>query len=283
MPGDIIGRMPRSALRIEDPRISEAHALVSLRGAGLKLLALRGRLGVGGKPLTEVALTVGSRVLLGGFYPLIVTAVSLPERVYALALGDATPLVIDRVIVLRAINGALQASAGFDPDAEATAWGSERGVHLRHHDGSDELLGAGDATTVGGLRVAVLLVDNLLAEQAATAQQGQFDVALHIVSHYDTVHVYPAHGSAIVFDGFAARLLAELGLIGTPVAWEAVAKALWPEEDDSGILRQRWDQATSRVRKRLREGRVRTDLVRSNRTGLVELYLGPQDRFEDNA
>jgi len=76
-PGDIVGRMPRCDLRIEDPRISEAHALVSLRGPTLKLLVLRGRISVGGKTVTEVALSAGQRFLLGGFYPLIVTSFSV--------------------------------------------------------------------------------------------------------------------------------------------------------------------------------------------------------------
>ena len=41
--GDIIGRIWGAALRLDDPQISEAHALVSMRGTALKLLALRGR------------------------------------------------------------------------------------------------------------------------------------------------------------------------------------------------------------------------------------------------
>ena len=38
--GDIVGRIWSAALRIDDPDISEAHALLSLRGEGLWLLAL---------------------------------------------------------------------------------------------------------------------------------------------------------------------------------------------------------------------------------------------------
>ncbi len=40
-PGGLIGRLPGAALRLDDPLVSEAHALVSLRGRKLKLLALR--------------------------------------------------------------------------------------------------------------------------------------------------------------------------------------------------------------------------------------------------
>ena len=41
--GDLIGRLPSSRLRFGDARVSEAHALVSLRGSELKLLGLRER------------------------------------------------------------------------------------------------------------------------------------------------------------------------------------------------------------------------------------------------
>jgi len=41
--GDLIGRLGTAALHFDDARISEAHAMISLRGQELKLLALRGR------------------------------------------------------------------------------------------------------------------------------------------------------------------------------------------------------------------------------------------------
>ncbi len=49
-PGDIIGRLWSAALHVDDARVSEAHALVSLRGRELQLLALRGRFAVDSTP-----------------------------------------------------------------------------------------------------------------------------------------------------------------------------------------------------------------------------------------
>lgn len=63
-PGEIIGRSPMAALCLEDPQISEAHSLVSLRGQSLMLLGLRGRFRVPGKIQTEVVLTNGLRIEL---------------------------------------------------------------------------------------------------------------------------------------------------------------------------------------------------------------------------
>ena len=39
-----------AALHLDDPRVSEAHAMVSIRGSELKLLALRGRFQIDGLP-----------------------------------------------------------------------------------------------------------------------------------------------------------------------------------------------------------------------------------------
>jgi hypothetical protein len=60
-----------------------------------------------------------------------------------------------------------------------------------------------------------------------------------------------------------------------------MAGLLWDDESDEPVLRARWDQATSRIRKKLRAGRIRSDLLRSTGAGLVELWLGPEDRVED--
>ena len=64
VPGDLVGRIWSAALRLDDPGVSEAHALVSLRGEELWLLGLRGRFLVEGQPRTEVAMAPGMRVRL---------------------------------------------------------------------------------------------------------------------------------------------------------------------------------------------------------------------------
>ena len=51
-PGDLIGRLWRADLSIDDPAVSEAHALVTLRGGALKIRRLGGPLRVSGMPAT---------------------------------------------------------------------------------------------------------------------------------------------------------------------------------------------------------------------------------------
>ena len=81
--GDIIGRLWTAALSIDDARISEAHAMVSLRGDELKLLGLRGRFALSDRPLSEVLLCAGQRIALARGYAIDVVDVVLPETVTA--------------------------------------------------------------------------------------------------------------------------------------------------------------------------------------------------------
>ena len=283
--GDLIGRMPRADLRVDDPRVSEAHALVSLRGAELRLIALRGRMSVDGRQVQAITLTRGLRVILAGFWPLVVESVTLPDEIFALAFDDGDdasgPFAVAGVMALY-LGPPPRLAPGFDPDADAVVWGDDRGLTLRSAAG-DTHLAAGDATTFGATTVRVHAAPLSTLSSDTTLDHGHFDVALTLVLHYDTVHVRPSAGSAVVFDGLPARLLSELAALRTPVAWQSLARLLWDDGDDDAILRPRWDQAVSRIRRRLRAGRVRGDLLRSTGAGLVELNLGPADTIEDHS
>ena len=90
-PEAVIGRMRSATLRLNDPSISEAHAMVSLRGSVLKLLALRGRFMVDGAPQSEVVLREGQRIELGARVLLDVLTVSIPPEVLALR-AEGLPL-----------------------------------------------------------------------------------------------------------------------------------------------------------------------------------------------
>ncbi|GEM_PF-3474727 len=61
---DLLGRAKRAELRIDEPRVSEFHAAVTLRRGGLRLRSLGGALVVEGKTLREVVLHPGMVVHL---------------------------------------------------------------------------------------------------------------------------------------------------------------------------------------------------------------------------
>lgn len=81
--------------------------------------------------------------------------------------------------------------------------------------------------------------------------------------------------------GLAARLISEIVAFDGPVSWEVLAGELWPDEDDVHLLRHKLDVTLSRLRSRLREARVRPDLVRSDGFGKVEIFLHTGDEIED--
>jgi pSer/pThr/pTyr-binding forkhead associated (FHA) protein len=83
-PGAVIGRAFTADVRLDDGRVSEAHALVSLRGGEVVVFALRGRVRVDGRDVTRVALTDGLLLELAPAIVLAVEAIELPDALLAL-------------------------------------------------------------------------------------------------------------------------------------------------------------------------------------------------------
>ena len=272
-PGDMVGRMATCALRLDDPRISEAHALVSRRREGLVLLALRGRLSVDGKPRTRVALEVGKRIVLASFLSVTVVARSCAEQHLGVATG-AHLVPLARVITLYDDG---RAPVGyFDPDGAAHVLGGVNGPRLRRA-GLPDMALQPDQDLTGGCRL--IAIAPAAPQAASTADRGQHDLALRIVVRFDSVQITTEAGSSMTLDGIAARVVSELAEIKAPVAWTELARILWKAPPDAA-MRHRWDQLMLRIRQKLREAGVRSDLVRPNRNGLVELVLGPDDRLQ---
>ena len=97
----MIGRVWSAALVLDDPRISEAHALVSLRNRSLRLMALRGALTVDGRDVDSVTLAPGLRVELADGVSLTVEAVELPT--HSLVLCGAALMVVAALCIAHAL------------------------------------------------------------------------------------------------------------------------------------------------------------------------------------
>jgi hypothetical protein len=280
-PGDLVGRMPGCALRIEDPRISEAHAMVSRRREGLVLLSLRGRLSVDGKPKTRIVLTPDTRIILSGFFPLVVTTAECPStRLAVVALPLANPPVVAALARVVSLYAEMRREpvTWFDPEAEAHVLGGTSGPRLRIPGAPDRPLRVDETFAVGGAQFRLALIDQAKPDAVSTSDRGHLDVSLKITARYDTVLIASDIGKSVTLDGIAARMLTELAEIKAPVAWAELARHLWNAPPDAAT-RHRWDQLLVRVRGKLREAGIRTDLIRSNRSGLVELVLGPLDKL----
>ncbi len=280
--GDIIGRMPSAAVFLDDERVSEAHALISLRGPDLKVLSLRGRLVVDGKPATEAVLEEGMVIEPAPGLELAVAGVELPDAVMALqGPGLARQIVVGTTSIVRTPRPALiQRYVG---DAAAWVWPVGDGWRLRVGGGAPQQLAVGDFFDVGDLRVEAVTETLAAAAGQDTRVTPSEPLPMTVVARYDVVHVWAEGGVEAHFDGLLARIVSELAAVGAPVEWEGVAGEIWPKESDRQALRSRWDVSLSRIRRRLRTAGLRDDLVRAAGIGLVELHLRPGDLLRDES
>ncbi len=285
-PGDQIGRLATAALVIADPRISEAHALVSLRNRSLRVLALRGSLTIDGREVDAVTLRPDLRVELADGLFITVESVDLPTHSLVLCgtaqgpveLGASTySLVQDRDTHAQTLN----LMAGSVPDAEAHLWYSGSRLWIRLRDQDAEPIQTGARWTIEGCPLRVIqvpldgiddTVTELVSEPTTTS--------LVIVARYTTVHVQ-RDGRTAVITGKPANLVSELVRFeGKPVPWQALAHQIWGARDRE-LLRDNFDATRSRLRRQLRDLQIRDDLVTLDGSGNVELVLYPGDRMVD--
>lgn len=277
--GDIIGRLWTAGLQLDDPRVSEAHALISLRGGDLTLLSLRRLVAVSGKPVSEVALTPGLRVALAEGLELEVEAVSLPEVVLWLDGPGLAPRALPGVCSLR-VEPRVELVGGHVAGAAAWLWSTGLDWRLRVGAEADRPLRPDQPFEVRG-RTFRARLRPLADTDGATRQEGGVRQPLRLVARYDSFHVHRAGQPVHVVSGTPGRILSELATLGGLVDWQVIASQIWPDEGDEWLLRRKWDVNLSRVRQKLRDGHVRADLMRSDGLGHLELVLYPGDEVVD--
>ena len=279
VPGDIVGRTSAAALQVDDGRVSEAHAMVSLREGELQLLPLRGALAIAGEPVPHAVLRPGVEVELAVGVALTVAEVYLPESVLGVegpGLARQTLPSVASVVT----EGRWRLVSGWREGASAQMWSTGEGFHLRTAGVTREVR-AGDAVDVGGRVLQFVAIPLGEAGPRTTRRHGDFGAPLHITARYDSAHVNREGAAPVVFSGMQARLLSELVALDGPVSWTLLSGELWPDEDDATVRRGRLDALLLRFRRRLRAAGLRTDLVRADGAGTVELVRYPNDRVEN--
>lgn len=280
VPGETLGRAWSAGLILDDGRISEAHALVSLRGGELKLLALRGRFAVAGRPMSELALAAGQRIELARDLCLDVEAVALPDEVLGLE-GDGLARRILPPVASLYPGPRSELVAGFQPDAPVRLWSAWDGWRLVVEPEPPRGLQVGDGFSWGGRTFRAVAVPLSQASSPTTRGGGSVDAPLRLVVRFDSVHCFADEELVAVLGGVSARLVSELVAMGGTVDWEILARELWADEDDRAALRRRFDVALVRLRQKLRDARLRPDLVGTNGSGLLELRLSAHDRVDE--
>ena len=283
-PGSLIGRLPTAELSIADPRVSEAHALVSLRERSLKLLALRGPLAVDGHDVDTVELRPRTSIELADGLVIDVESVNLPT--HALMLCGAVPGAVElRAAVYSLLDddaqhGSVRIVVGFVENAAGHLWYSGTRLWLRLAGRSAQPLDVGDTWTIGPSTLRVIRVP--LGDTPDTLTDGpQPRGGLVVHARYSTVHIFRA-GSTSVLTGKPANLVSELvRFAGKPIPWLILSQQIWGQTVDRALLRKSFDTTIARLRVQLHELGLRDDLVGLDGSGNVELILHPGDRTVD--
>lgn len=278
--GDLIGRVWSAALQINDGRVSEAHAILSLREGELRLLGLRGAFAVNGRPMSDLALAAGQRIQLARGVELEVIDVHLPDRVLGVEGNGLPQQALPGVCSLIA-DPMPRLTRGWRDDAAWSLWSTGEGWMARCATGEVRPVDAGEQLDVGGHAVTLIDIPLRHAGPSATRRAGEFDAPITLVARFDTVDLQRGDEIAVRLSGKAARLISELVAIDGPVPWGVLSTELWPDEPEPMIRRSRLDVILTRIRRRLRAAGVRDDLVRSDRSGQIELFLHPHDAVVD--
>jgi hypothetical protein len=275
--GDIIGRTPTAAVVIDDPRVSEAHAIVSLRKGVLHLLALRRMLIVDGAATGDVVLAPGLVITLADELAITITAVVTPQAVLGLRLPSGEVQVLPQVASVTTAPPRLHAK--LVPGAAATIWSTGDEWKL-HRGGRPTAAESGHEFELDGDRYQFVSVPIGQAGAASTEGAGAIAAPLRLVAFYDTVQIYQRNQKVHTVGGTGARILSELVAHKGPTHWEILAREIWPDEPEPLPLRHRWDVALGRLRARLRAAGIR-QLLRSDGSGQLALELYDGDQVED--
>lgn len=159
LPGDILGRGPSAAVELTDPRVHQAHALVSLRSE-LVLLRARGWLHHDGERTEMLALRPGRRIGLTADHSIEVEvlAVEVDRDTTRVVVGDGAPEIVRREQFWRVEGTGVRACTA----EEADLWWDERSWIVRQDD-TCQPLEVGTPVRIRGTDVTLLRPDGAIA------------------------------------------------------------------------------------------------------------------------
>lgn len=276
--GDLIGRLVSAPLSLDDPRVSEAHALVTVRRGEFVLLSLRRMFAVRGKAVTEAVLRPGMAIELAEGLALVVRDVVRPTHVLAIEVPTLGRRTLPGLASVH-LGDEAHLSMRFDADAALHVWWNGDGWRARARGGATLDVAGGSEITIAGTPIRFVEVE--IDGSVTTAGAGAVEAPLRLVAWYDGVEIHRDGRPPLTFGGVGARILSELVTLEGPAEWHVIAKEVWREPVEMPELRHRWDVNLARIRARLREAGVRGDLLRSTGAGYVQLVKYPADVFED--
>ena len=280
-PGSLIGRHIAAAVRINDPRLSEVHALLSLRGRQLKILSQRALIRVDGALCAEAALKVGQQIALVEGLSLSVVDVSLPAEVLVLEAAGLPAVELSAPVYSLLSRPRPRLLPSFLPGAAMHLWSNDDGWTLELDGAPSRPVAEGASWTAAGVEMRIRSLPLRQAGTQDTRASQRNARPMRILARYETVHVEREGLPTVVLTGIPARIISELAAFDAPTPWEMVADLIWPDDDNALRKRQNWDRTTRRLRRKLREAGLPTDLVRADGRGNVELVLRAVDQLID--
>ena len=278
-PGEFIGRSEMAALFLDDPRISEAHAMVSLREGALKLLALRGRFRLGQEVLTEVTLREGMTLELAPGVEIVCDQVELPRMLLGVHFEGMPPLTLTGTMSVHA-GPPPRLTRGYDPEGQAVLWSVGERWRVRARGQQPRGLAAGDVLEVGGLELEAIAVP--LGQAAHTNTRSGLRAPLSLVCLSEVVRIERGGEPDVLVSGIPGKILAALLRRGLAASWREITASVWPGDASmESALRRRFDAGLSRLRAQLAHvSEAGEELITLDGTGLLVLQLGDQDRAE---
>ncbi|MEM9459676.1 MAG: FHA domain-containing protein [Myxococcota bacterium] len=275
-PGAIIGRLASADLQLTDPRVSEAHALLSLRGGQFVLLALRRGLRVDGDDKASIRLMPGMSIEFAPGLAIGVADVELPREVLCLRGLPQGPLVLSASVYSILTEGLTEGAGGsvvvepaFVGHAAAHLWSAGERWFWQDAGAPPQEIEAGERRDVGGHRLEISSspVGELFVNETQRADEGRVRLVL-----YKNYVVLERDGKRVRVGGRLADLIRLMHQYDRAVTWEEVARRLWSSREHR-LLRQNWDRATYRLRKMLREAGLPPQILHGDGYGNFLLEL----------
>jgi hypothetical protein len=223
-----------------------------------------------------VVLAKGDVIQLARDIHLTVVDLNLPPMVLAIE-GDNLPRQV--------LPGTC--SLIFDPDptlapgsvtgATLQLWTFGDDWHVRLPSGETTLVSDGDEWSLSSGTYRPVWVSTEVAGADATVTASKINSPLTLRAQYDAVQIERGGESIIALSGRTARLVSELIAFDGPVAWEVLAREVWPTGESVETLRPKLDVTLNRLRKKLQAVGIRRDLVKPDGCGMMVLTLTPSD------
>ena len=249
-PGMVLGR-GQVGLPLDDPSVSEAHALCTHREEGLVLIALRGTLTVDGQDVDRVALTEGLELTLAPGVDLFVRAVHEPAVTLVLEAGG-------RRVRPPPGYGALTPALTWDgspaDDTVLESWTQGAARFVRIGAGAPLELAAGMSlhtvlgvfavreVPAGGNRREATVRAHVLAIDASVSP-----VTVAVQAGPDLVHPLPEGQALLVF-----TLAVLQRRSGREVTASDLKRGLWAREAGRDVERDKLDKRLAALERRLR-------------------------------